>query len=327
MGRCALVFLFTFFLCGCTLQRSLPANEGLDRVSRPVFGTSTVPSVAVSSNGTNPSVQVFNATYKKIADLPAPYIGALAFDPQGDIYLSVSNQPELLVYSPPYMQVPTTITLRGNGGQVAVDWRTGVFAVVASPSSPHGSSKVMFFTHGSTSPCKIVQWAAGDLATQAAFDADGTFFTTAISGNEMDTVASVTGECSANTIKTYAPAIARGFGVLEFNAKNQLVIQTYLQTNYPGPILTYPHPKNGTLGAAISKTSLTQLGGYHPYLTALTNDAKSLWAANGYTGEFAEYSYPGGGKPRKVFKVSQGTWIDVYPQLVPVSSLRPTIPL
>lgn len=104
---------------------------------------------------------------------------------------------------------------------------------------------------------------------------------------------------------------------MQFNAKNQLVLQTYLPTNDPGPVLTYSHPKNGKIGPLIGKTSLPELDGYHPYFTTLGTDGKTLWAADGYTGEFGEYNYPAGGKPLKVFKVYQGTWIDVYPQLVP----------
>lgn len=315
MARCALGFLLAISLCGCSLQPSVPTADGLGYASRSVASNSTIPALAASSGVGEPSVKLFNAMNKKVAQLAAPGIGFLAFDTNGDIYLSPLNMAELLVYAPPYTQQPTTIALPGNAGRVAVDWKSGVFALIAAPSSPNGTSKVVFFRHGTTVPCKKVQWAAGNLASVGTFDADGTFFTIIANGDGTNTVASVAGECAARTVQTYSPNIGE-VGTIGFNSEDQLAIDTYYRDGKPGPVVTYPHPKSGVLAAPISKTYLGAINGLAPVLETLGSDGKSLWAGN-YTGSFAEYDYPSGGKPIKIINVYQGYSIDVYPQVLP----------
>lgn len=303
-------------LCGCSSHsNSLAPHVSLERASLPVYSAAAtgIPSLAVS-RAKGPSIELFNAMDKKVGDLSTPDYGFLSFDRQGDIYLSELNEAALLIYAPPYTQAPTTINLPGNGGQVAVDWKTGVFAVIASPESPFGIDKILFFRHGETKPCKAIYPKFGNQDSYAVFDAEGTLFAAVADNNDTDTVISFAGECDAKSYQTYSPAL--NVNGLLFNSSDQLVVSTYTVANRPGPVVTYGHPHGGVLGAPVHKTYLKDVNGFGMYADAISSDDKTLWATNSRNA-IAQYNYPSGGSPLRSIDITFPDWVVAYPQLTP----------
>ncbi len=251
---------------------------------------------------------------KKTGELKTPTFGFVSFGPQGEIYLSELNQPTLLIYAPPYTHSPTTIGLPGNGGVVAVDWKTGVFGVTSSPSSPNGINKIMFFRHGEVKPCKVLYPKLGDLDGADVFDGEGTLFDFIVGNSGDDTLISVAGECSAKTYQTYRPVL--NMSELHFNIEDQLLIGTLTQGYTAGPTITYPHPYGRVLGRPVAKTYLKAINGKGMYALSISSDGKTLWASN-LADAIAQYNYPSGGAPLKSMDLAGAWWVAAYPQLVP----------
>jgi len=260
---------------------------------------------------------LYDSQLQQIGSIDAPGgVGAVAIDKAGDIYHDCycDYTQKVYVYNPPYIHKPHIVSLYSEGYArgIAVDWKTGIFAVVTDPLGPNYNAAVTFFRHGATKPCAVVQAPNGWYVevTSAAFDAEGNLFTAFLTGSKAF-IASVSGECSASSFVTYTPLLNNPYR-LQFNSKDQLVIGFYRS----GPIVTYEHPANGKLGKVVSTTAIDKLNGQMTDMMVLSSDGKGVWAAN-FNNEVGLYPYPAGGAPTTVIKQSSVGAAAVYPQLQP----------
>ncbi len=292
-----------------SVTQSLQAPAIPSLILAPVFGS---------------SILLFNGRHRQIGviNVKGGYgLGAVAMDKQGDIYLAHSGRPNTVgedvdVYAPPYTSQPTVIpTHVGFADGVAIDWKTGVFAVISNCNRPCNKANVLFFRHGSTRPCADVQFRNVVLDIPSTFDAAGTLFLNLISGGTGQQVVSISGECGATTYVSYLPNLP-SISDMQFNKSNQLVIDTTF--NYNTGIVTYPHPSNGKLGNPISRTILQEIDGAPAVMVTLTSDGKGVWAATFEKRGTALYKFPQGGAPLKILKnIHKEPYGATYPQLTP----------
>ncbi len=207
---------------------------------------------------------------------------------------------------------------------VAVDPKTDLVAVTTFENPESGPPEIVFFKHGASTPCNVVQASAvAQIFQNASFDASGTLYFGAADGQGREYLASTSGGCSAKNIQTYAlPDIVRYLGDIAFNFQDNLVLQDFLGLPVPGPLYTFAHPRNGKIGKLLSKTTLDPLDkSYTPGMVTMTSDGKHLWAIAyppGPTNYMAEYNYPQGGAPIKLLHgIQQPITAAVFPNYVP----------
>lgn len=301
-------------------QSAVPVSS-TSRVNGTSFSTHAathIPALVLSSAN---DIYLYDSSGRQVGAIPTSEgQGAVAFDKQGDIYYSPYQQYNyhILIFSPPYSGTPKEILFKGLGYAigVAVDWNTGIFAVMTDAYAPypHYHSAVWFFRHGDVKPCAgVMEPSSWSWAPTSSFDASGVLFTSKATGPGF-TVVSVAGECGAKTLVKYQPFILNIY-TLQFNTKNELVVHE--STGYKsGPLLTFPHPQNGQLATPVSKTRLDDINGKPAGLMTLTSDGAHLWASAFY-GEAAQYHYPAGGRPNDLINVQYVGGGAVYPPPVP----------
>jgi len=269
-------------------------------------------------------ITVFDSLGRRIHIIHGP-IGNLAMDKFGDLFvadflgLSFVNE-----YKPPYSGPPIRLNLPSDqiAWGVSTDEKTGVLAIL-SITREVGNDAISFFKHGATKPCKVVTTQSGSLGlgTQAAFDAEGTLFFGASTGNGGGViVASLAGECDAKSIRELSfDQPIYPYGNIAFDKDDNFVIQSYVN-DQPGPIYTYRHPKNDAFGPPIAAS---QLGIYDSrpltFLT-LSCDGEHLWAGDFYGSDVFLYRYPS--EPilpplLAISNVRENVSAAVFPMLVP----------
>jgi hypothetical protein len=253
---------------------------------------------------------VFNSQNHIVGKVPFGR-GVGAVDEQGNYYEAV-NPPSLLIFAPPYNRVSTRITFEVNvNWGVAVDPKTGIFAEALQ------NGYVEFFRHGSQVPCATVSEPEGSiLATGLVFDAESRLFTI---DEEIghQTVASIAGECAANSVVIYEfPANQiNPEPPLTFTSNDRLVFQDGITQT----IQTYALPPNNQFAQPIELTHLASTGSEPMLLNCLTNDGAHLWASELPPGShplIAEYQYPNGGKPVAFIHVAEPGQCAVFPPIV-----------
>ncbi len=283
-----------------------------------VPSTNGIPALVLSGN----YLRLYDASEKQIGTIDVRgQQGAVAFDKQGDIYYDSYEQysDRVLIYSPPYTAKPKIVSFYSAGYSegVAVDWNTGVFAIMMDAPYPDPSlySAGWFYRHGETKPCAVVKepptWIWGPTGS---FDAHGTLFTDEVL-NSGEAVVSISGECHATSVVQYSPALSN-IATIQLNTKDQLVVDETTGFNN-APIVTYPHPANGQLGSPVSITTLDEINGNPTVMISLTSDGNRLWASNVFNSEVALYSYPQGGVPLKVLNIPRIGDGGVYPPPLP----------
>lgn len=318
-GRLAVCLVLLWLACACSSSMGLPSRQiQTTKVSSsPLAGKFAEIGTPALILGQNPKpVVLFDAMDEVIGTLDTAG-GATATDPQGDIYIAnFRNSPTLKIYASPYDSRPAAITFKGFTSGVAVDWKTGVFAVPTEPNCCYGS--VEFFKHGATKPCAVVKKAPGmeNFSSSATFDASGVLFVAVgIDNGSQAEIASVSGECKATKFVQYTPAL-RYISHLQFNADNELVVDPSTGFSSP-PIMTFAHPSNGALGKLLHSTTLDQINGKPVSMIALTNDGKYVWAAPTFNTGVGLYKYPAGGAPIKKISGYYGIGGAVNPPLLP----------
>ena len=94
--------------------------------------------------------------YKEITIKSGPTGGGwLAFDRDSNLYFADSGSPDpwgynLLIFAPPYDGPPKTISVKPNHNaqSVAIDPKTGVFALISNGHDVFYNPEVLFFRHG-----------------------------------------------------------------------------------------------------------------------------------------------------------------------------------
>ncbi|MEO9262886.1 MAG: hypothetical protein ABI282_02235, partial [Candidatus Baltobacteraceae bacterium] len=176
------------------------------------------------------SVVAFNGSGKLIATMRTG-VGTLATDPRGNLYVAPNQEydvDKLKIFASPYTGSPKVIHIPGQIVRgIAVDQRTGVFAVLSDSSRPGGGpSRITFFMSGATTACNIVHQPRNltNFFSGAAFDREGVLFLIAGSAAGHP-LASTAGECKAKTVQVYPFRNTQDY--LAFNADDNLVLQGY----------------------------------------------------------------------------------------------------
>lgn len=302
---------------GCVLQNSNPIpnpanglSHGRMNSGRPKSGPK-IPSL-ILANSLGPSIDLFTADGNQYGSFKVPARGWVALDKQGDIYLSGAYQYSntIEIYAPPYNRRATVVSLAKEGyvRGVAVDWKTGVFAVGTQPAGFESHSEVTFFRHGSTTPCATVP--VFQLYPPLAFDSHSVLFFAFASSDKMG-LGSVSGLCDATKAVTYSPLLPNiiGFG---FTPSNDLLVDESFGLKNNGPKVTFAHPANGKLGKILATTMLDRFDGVGPTLLTLSSDGKTIWAS-AFTKGLAQYQYPEGGAPLHVIDLKRIYSGAVYP--------------
>lgn len=260
-----------------------------------------IPAVALSRWGAGRQIFLLGSKYSLIKTITLKNGptggGVLAFAPDGNLYDADSGAPSpsgqnLLIFAPPYDAPRTTIPFPHHvATSVAIDSKSGVFAVLANAAQMSDDPEVFFFRAGTTKPCAVVSFANGTvLGTRASFDAENKLFFTQFVGANQNLV-SVSGECRGGSPVTYAPPISGTYDGPYFNTSDQLAFNN----GFSGLIYTYAHPRDGSLGKLLFTTSLNEAHGNHMGMAGLSSDGKFLFAAPYYrTGAYL-YKYPTGG--------------------------------
>jgi len=267
-------------LMGCA-QRVTPPNtpkpfsHNVYKAAVPVTvgPPSQIPALVLS--GSN-ALYLYDASGRQMGTIAMSEAqGAVDFDRQGNIYYDSYQQYSyhVLIFAPPYTGKPREVSFKGLGYArgITVDWKTGVFAVATDAYAPYPKyhSAMWFFRHGETKPCagikKPSSWA---WTSTGSFDAEGTLFAVGSSG-PGNVVISVSGQCGAKSAVSYKPNISKLLR-FQFNTKDELVIDQ--SVGYGGPIVTYPHPANGQIGNAISKTIIKDIDGKPANMLTLTSE-------------------------------------------------------
>lgn len=321
--RAAEVFAtLILFGCGHTIHTSVvPPTQvvGVDDVARMAAGNlAAVKSVVFAASLGKQSVVAFNGSGDVIATMRTG-VGALATDPHGNLYVAPNqgSTDKLEIFAPPYTGSPRRIQIPDEIVKgVAVDQRSGVFAVLSDSAQPGGGpSRITLFKPGATTACDVVHQPQ-NLAvffTGAAFDREGVLFFTAGTNSGQFPLASTGGECAAKVVQVYP--FRNSLDYLTFNSDDDLVVQAYTRHG-AGAIYTFAHPKNGRFGSPIATTILQPEKGYVPIFHSMSSDGRHLWAD--YINNDVElFDYPGGGTPIKSFPVYNAINAAVYPAVVP----------
>jgi len=293
----------------------------VERLSTSYSGS---PAVALSRWASGRQIFLLDNTYrltKTITLKNGPTGGGdLAFDPRGDLYDADSGGPNptgqyLLIFAPPYDTPTTRIFFPHHvADSIAIDGKTGVFAVLANAAEMSDDPEVVFFPAGSTKPCAVVVLANGTvLGGGASFDAESDLFFTQYVGPNQNLV-SISGECRPGAPITYTPPIPGVDGGPQFNTFDQLV----LNKGFYDVVYTYAHPAHGSLGKLLKTTTLNKAHGSYVAMVALSSNGKALFAIPYFQKGAYVYKYPSGGNFTKEIALPAGvSSIAVNPPLTP----------
>lgn len=308
-----------FSIVGARGATTVVADPSSPSYGRPLGTVRVAPKLFVSQDMLD-KIVILNDSGERIGLIDNP-AGILATDSVGNLYVAnYHDQSILKIFAPPYNAPPLAISFAKLGyvAGVAVDQRTGVFAVDTISVQPQGGpSSVSFFEPGTVRPCAVVAGPAnmGRFGGAISFDRNGTLFFDYILNPNDDAIASISGECRPGAIQTYSPGI-HYIGNLQFNTRNELVVQQAMLAG--GPIYTFPHPQNGALGSPRRTTNLAKIQNQIPNMLTLTSDGKGVWASTFQHPDLALYRYPEGGNPIRVIVGlrNAGTGA-MFPELIP----------
>ena len=271
----------------------------------------------IVSDTLNNVVSVFNgggrATARITAGISQPT--GIATDAAEQLYIANSGAGNILVYAKPYTSV--TLTLADTVGDpvgVAVSG-SGVVGVM-NGGLGDASGNVSFYAKGSATPCVTVANNAGLYPQTGAFDAGGNLFVLGnhiVKGRDEPFVAEISGGCSATSV-----AMLRIGNVLAQPTAIQVRRGSVLIADEPvgnqGPVLanldpviyTYGPPANGSLGAPLIVTKLTQ--GTTTAAFALSKNGNRVWAVHsGLAAGRIEYTFPDGRFMRSQNEAAKGS--------------------
>src|SRR5579885_869778 len=266
-----------------------------------------IPALALSpyGKGHEHEVELFDKDYKLIKTIVWSYGpaggGTLAFDSNAKLYLADSGIPNawghnLLIFSPPYTAAPRKISVGPNrvADGVALDSKTGVFAILAAAANQYYNYQVLFFKDGTSTPCATVNFSVGSyFEPSEAFDADGNLFLAQFTGGGYVKFVSIAGECKAQAPVIYSPQFVDTVSHFQFNPSNEFVVDF----NYPAGIQTFAHPQNGTFGQPLHITTLNKANGAYVSMAGLSADGKTIFAIPYFKRNVYLYHYPAGGAP------------------------------
>jgi hypothetical protein len=304
-------------ILGATLYCNAPFSKG---AASERDGKKSTVALFVSQFGGKKEINVFNADLKQIGVIGQNGGSILAVDAKGDLYDAQLDEPYLEIWKPPYND-PTIVTPPlPRLSSVAVDRRTGVFAILAS-TRPGGGATVFFYRPHQTSPCDAVSVGAL-INTASVFDREGTLF---FEAGDPQTIFSVSGECSATNVLQLSFKTPIYPGWIAVSKDDNIVIQSFgsaddkhdAKATYP--IYTYAHPANGQFGDPIATTILTTYGNNPETLErmlALGSDGTTLWGCSNFASGLRLFRYPRGGNSIRTIDTTPGT-VAVFPPLVP----------
>jgi hypothetical protein len=258
----------------------------------------------IVSDNLNSVVSVFNGggrvTARITAGISQPT--GIATDAAEQLYIANSGAGNILVYAKPYTAV--TLTLADTVGEplgVAVSG-AGVVGVT-NGGLGDASGSVSLYAKGSAKACVTVANNAGLYPQTAAFDAAGNLFVLGnhlVKGRSEPFVAEISGGCSATSV-----AMLRIGNVLAqptaIGVRRGSVLIADEPVGNPGPVLgnldpviyTYGPPANGSLGAPLIVTKLTQ--GITTAAFALSRNGNRVWIVHsGLAAGRIEYTFPDG---------------------------------
>jgi hypothetical protein len=258
----------------------------------------------IVSDTLNNVVSVFNsggrATARITAGISQPT--GIATDAAEQLYIANSGGGNILVYAKPYTAV--TLTLADPAGEpLSVAVSAAGIVGVTNGGLNGASGNVSFYAKGSTTPCVTVANNAGLYPQTGAFDAAGNLFVLGnhlVKGKDVPFVAEISGSCSAtsvamlrvgNVLVTPTSILVRSGSVLIMD--EPVVNQGPVLAILDPVIYTYGPPANGSLGAPLIVTKLTQ--GITAAAFALSKNGKRLWIVHsGLAAGRIEYTFPGG---------------------------------
>jgi len=267
----------------------------------------STPSLAVTPYGRGHEIDLFDSDYnqyKTVVWKSGPVGGgSLAFDRKGNLYLADSGTPyavgdKLFIFSPPYSAPPQVVSVGPNhvAFGIALDQKTGVFAILAAPGNQYYSSQVLFYLQGQSTPCATVKFPIGtNFEASEAFDAQGNLFLAEFTGGGYVKFISIAGECKAQAPLVYNPQFVNTISDFQFNPSDQFVVDF----NYPAGIQTFAHPQNGTFGQPLHITILNKANGAYVAMGGLSADGKTIFAIPYFKRNVYLYHYPAGGAPYK----------------------------
>jgi len=328
-------------LAGCvtaSISRETPGLSSYDAAihttsleERQIFNAS----LFVAPFSDRRSIYVYNSSYARVGTITLDgdhATNVLATDLSGNLYVARQNTRDVLIYNAPTYTSFATIELPAKDlvGGVAVDEKTGVFAVLECQCEGAGQiSAIYFFRHGETKPCRVFTDFPG-AGVSAVFDAEGTLFFQAFGQNLF--VASVTGECSSGTYTEYS--FKQPINPVErygISKDDNLIIQANGSDdniNSPWVLYTYKHPVNGVFNKPVATTPLQlyPASGEEVY-DAISGDGDHIWGSQafGKQGGTREFAYPQGGKSTRMVDVPPGE-VAIFPPLVPQSTSLGELP-
>jgi hypothetical protein len=260
-----------------------------------------------------------NKMVGQITNLNAPQ--GIAADTARNLYIVEVNNLDVSVYAPPYTNgAKLKLT---DPGYIPVDVavsRHGVVGVANQCSYPScGPGSITLYAKDSTTPCATVIDATNFAQVRyAAFDAAGDLFIEGNNSSARYVVGEITGGCKAKKMKllTTTNTLQWGGGV-QIDKTDRVALLDYDSSPGAFTIFTYNQPQKGSLGSAVSTTTLTDSQTPEDF-AFLASGANVYTVDPGIPGS-NEYSYSAGGLPERTisggFQFPYG--VAVTPPIVP----------
>jgi hypothetical protein len=262
-------------------------------------------------------ITIVNSRGDEVAAISTP-VGPLDTDRAGNLFVAPNQNygDFVAVYAPPYTAKRTLIKLPGQLVlDVAVDHRSGNFAVVSTSAQPGGGrSRISFYKRGDIVPCNVLEQPS-DISTffaSAAFDQEGKlFFAVGLPGG-VATLAESAGQCAASNIQLLS--FRDGLQIdlaMNFNRDDQLVIEG---RGTERRIYTFAQPRYGIFDQPIYTTILQRDDKFVPLYFTLSSDGHHIWGGNPNVNL---YRYPQGGAPIRSISAHDPVHATVFPPAGP----------
>ncbi len=233
-------------------------------------------------------------------------------DAAQSLYVANTGAQNVVVFEKPYTSITRTLQ---DADEYPVDVavsKSGLVGVTNIFEPTGGFGGVTFYAKGSSTPCANVEDPFWQYLYFDSFDASGNLFVNGVDPVGRPTLGEISGGCNARTIRP-------------LTTQNQLISPGGIQVK-DGRILildqasraiyTYNPPVNGSLGAPIATTKVSETS--HPTSIAMMAHEDNAWVVDAAFGfPVDEYRYPGGALLRRAFAQVALAGIAVNPAASP----------
>lgn len=244
-------------------------------------------SLVFASNLNNDVVGYSQKTGNTVETLSGFYeVDGLATDRYGSLYVPSQLQHAVFVY--PYMSGTPSLTLNtpsNNPTDVAVSRRGQVCVVEANSSS--GAFALVFFKKGAATPFNTLLVSFMTVIHDCAYDANGNVYVAGFGSKKNGAVGYLAGGGHGTSVVDLGiTSVAQPSGLQVAKNGNVLVGDQAGAT-----IHEFQPDSNNEVGRVLLDRNIVKF--------ALSSDNKRVWATDNDDNYVTEFSFPGGGSPRK----------------------------